>query len=74
MTGYTQADFLTDSKLILKSIHPDDFPIIKPKLANLLKSRIQLSGEFEFRIINRQGNIVWVRAKVNLVRSVQEEF
>ncbi|KAB2850250.1 MAG: PAS domain S-box protein, partial [Ignavibacterium sp.] len=69
VTGYTQADFLTDSKLILKSIHPDDFPIIKPKLANLLKSRIQLSGEFEFRIINRKGNIVWVRAKVNLVRS-----
>jgi len=69
VTGYTQADFLTDSKLILKSIHPDDFPTIKPKLANLLKSRIQLSGEFEFRIINRQGNIVWVRAKVNLVRS-----
>ena len=42
---------------------------IKPKLINLLKSRIQLSGEFEFRIINKQGNIVWVRAKINLVRS-----
>lgn len=69
VTGYTQADFLTDSKLFLKSIHPSDFTVIKPKLINLLKSRIQLSGEFEFRIINRQGNIVWVRAKVNLVRS-----
>lgn len=69
VTGYTPTDFLTDSKLILKSIHPDDFPTIKPKLANLLKSRIQLSGEFEFRMINKQGNIVWVRAKVNLVRS-----
>ena len=69
VTGYTQADFLTDSKLFLKSIHPSDFSVIKPKLINLLKSRIQLSGEFEFRIINRQGNIVWVRAKVNLVRT-----
>lgn len=69
VTGFTQAEFLTDSKLFLKAIHPNDFTLLKPKLVNLLKSRIQLSGEFEFRIINKQGNIVWVRAKINLVRS-----
>ncbi len=69
VTGYSQADFLTDSKLFIKVIHPDDFKSIKPKLLNLLKSRIQLSSEFEFRIINKQGNIVWVRTKLNLVRS-----
>ena len=69
VTGYTQTEFLTDSKLFLKAIHPSDFVSIKPKLINLMKSRIQLSGEFEFRIINKQGNIVWVRAKINLVRS-----
>ncbi|MBK7631024.1 MAG: PAS domain S-box protein [Ignavibacteriales bacterium] len=69
VTGYTQAEFLTDSKLFLKAIHPSDFGGIKPKLINLMKSRIQLSGEFEFRIINKQGNIVWVRTKINLVRT-----
>lgn len=69
VTGYTQTDFLSDSKLFLKVLHPDDFKVIKPKLSNLLKSRIQLSSEFEFRIINKQGNIVWVRAKINLIRS-----
>ncbi|HEX9252102.1 MAG TPA: ATP-binding protein, partial [Ignavibacteriaceae bacterium] len=69
VTGYTQAEFLTDSKLFLKAIHPNDYASLKPKLINLMKSRIQLSGEFEFRIINKQGNIVWVRAKINLVRS-----
>ncbi len=69
VTGYTQTEFLTDSKLFIKAIHPNDFAAIKPKLVNLMKSRIQLSGEFEFRIINKQGNIVWVRAKINLVRS-----
>jgi PAS domain S-box-containing protein len=69
ITGYTQTEFLTDSKLFLKAIHPNDFSQIKPKLINLLKSRIQLSGEFEFRIINKQGNIVWVRTKINIVRS-----
>ncbi len=69
VTGYTQSDFLSDSKLFLKVIHPDDLKSVKPKLINLLKSRIQLSSEFEFRMINKQGNIVWVRAKINLVRS-----
>ena len=69
VTGYNQAEFLTDSKLFIKAIHPSDYASIKPKLINLMKSRIQLSGEFEFRIINKQGNIVWVRAKINLVRS-----
>lgn len=69
VTGYTQSDFLTDSKLFLKVIHPDDLKTVKPKLINLLKSRIQLSSEFEFRIINKQGNIVWARTKINLVRS-----
>ena len=69
VTGYTQSDFLSDSKLFLKVIHPNDLKVIKPKLINLLKSRIQLSSEFEFRIINKQGNVVWVRSKINLVRS-----
>lgn len=68
ITGYTQSDFLGDSKLFLKTIHPDDFQVFKPKLMNLLKSRIQNSGEFEFRIINKHGNIVWVRTKLNLLR------
>ncbi len=68
ITGYTQTDFLADGKLFFKIIHPDDFQLFKPKLMNLLKSRIQNSGEFEFRILNKHGNIVWVRTKLNLVR------
>jgi PAS domain S-box-containing protein len=68
ITGYTQSDLLSDSKLILKIIHPDDFSSIKKRLNILLKSKIQLSGEFEFRIINKHGNIAWVRNKINLIR------
>jgi len=45
-----------------------NFPAIKKRLNTLLKSKIQLSGEFEFRIINKHGNIVWVRNKLNLIR------
>ena len=68
ITGYTQTDLLSDSKLFLKIIHPDDLKIIKNKIANLFKSKIQLSSEFELRIINKHGNIVWVRIKLNLLR------
>lgn len=68
ITGYRQIDLLGESRLIFKMIYPDDFSSLKKKLNNLLQSKIQLSGEFEFRIINKHGNIVWVRTKINLIR------
>lgn len=68
ITGYKQIDLLGDSRLIFKIIYPDDFSLIKKKLISLLHSKIQLSGEFELRIINKHGNIVWVRSKINLVK------
>jgi PAS domain S-box-containing protein len=69
VTGYTQADFLSDSKFLLKIVHPDDFPLVKKRLKAILRSRIQLSGELEFRLINKHGNVVWVRNKLNLTRN-----
>ncbi len=69
ITGYSQAEFLTESRLILKVVHPDDFEEAKKHLKKLLKSRIQNSAEFELRIINKLGNVVWIRNKINLVRS-----
>jgi len=68
VTGYTQTDFLSDSKLFLKIIHPDDLHELKKKITTFLKSKFQNSIEFEFRIINKHGNIVWVRNKVNIMR------
>jgi len=68
ITGYNQTDFLEDSRLIFKLIYPDDFLSLKKKLSSLLRSKIQMSGEFEFRIINKHGNIVWIRNKLNIVR------
>ncbi len=69
ITGYSQAEFLTESRLILKIVHPDDFEEAKKHLKRLLNSRIQNSAEFELRIINKLGNVVWIRNKINLVRS-----
>lgn len=69
ITGYSQTEFLSDGRLFIKIIHPDDFSTLKKKLRNLLKSKIQETGEFELRIISKFGNVVWVRIKVNLVRN-----
>ena len=69
ITGYTQSEFLLDSTLFLKIIYPDDFPAAKKKFKSVLRSRIQVSEELEFRIINRHGNIVWARTKINIVRT-----
>jgi len=68
ITGYTQSEFLGDQRLFLKIIHPDDFHDMKKRLAFQLKSEKQATSEFEFRILNRGGNVVWVRNKINAVR------
>lgn len=69
ITGYSQADFLSDHRLFLKIVHPDDFTDMKKRLAFLWKSEKQSAGEFELRIINKSGNIVWVRNKINFTRN-----
>lgn len=70
ITGYSQEDFLNDSKLLVKIVHPDDLIYVKQKFRALFKSRILNSDEIEFRIINRTGNVVWVRNKVNITRGI----
>jgi PAS domain S-box-containing protein len=71
ISGYTQAEFLTDHRLFLKLVHPDDFSDLKKRLAFLWKSEKQSAGEFELRIINKSGNIVWVRNKINFTRDAE---
>ena len=68
VTGYTRTEFLGEPRLFLKIIHPDDFRDLKKRLSFLWKSDMQAASEFEFRIINKSGNIVWIRNKINVVR------
>ncbi|HEY6435318.1 MAG TPA: PAS domain-containing sensor histidine kinase, partial [Ignavibacteriaceae bacterium] len=69
ISGYTQTEFLSDQRLFLKIIHPDDFRDLKKRLSFLWKTDVQVTSEFEFRIINKSGNVVWVRNKINVVRN-----
>ena len=69
ITGYSQSDFLSESTFLLKVVYPDDFPLLKKKLKTILRNMIRTSEEMEFRILNKQGNIVWVRTKINLIKN-----
>ena len=69
ITGYSQSDFLSESTYLLKIVYPDDFPLLKKKLKTILRNMIKSSEEMEFRILNKQGNIVWVRIKINVIRN-----
>ena len=71
VTGYSRTEFLSEPRLFLKIIHPDDFHDMKKRLAFLWKSDLQATSEFEFRIINKGGNIVWIRNKINVVRDTE---
>ncbi|MEO8399486.1 MAG: PAS domain S-box protein, partial [Ignavibacteriaceae bacterium] len=73
ITGYTIPDLLNDSRLFLKIIHPDDFELVKKKISNIFRSKIQHTDEFEFRFISKQGNMVWVRNKLHIVKDENDE-
>lgn len=70
ITGYNQYNFLSDSKFLFRIAFPDDYKKVKPKLLDILESKSKKYGELEFRIINKEGNLVWVKLKLNLQRSL----
>ncbi len=69
ITGFHQADFIKDAKQFFRIIHPDDFKAYKDELKNFFQNYYKHTEEFEFRIINKQGNIVWLRNRITLVRN-----
>lgn len=69
ITGYDQSHFLSDSKFFFRIAFPDDYKKVKPKLLDIFESKSKKYGELEFRIINRDGNILWIRLKLSLHRS-----
>jgi PAS domain S-box-containing protein len=73
ITGFSQTELLNDIKLLLKIIHPDDLVNVKENLKSFSKNKSKMSTELEFRIISKQGNIVWVRNKLSVTRNEKGE-
>jgi PAS domain S-box-containing protein len=68
ITGYPPQEFLADEKRFFRLIYPDDLPEVISKLKRFYQNMYKRSEELEFRIINKYGNVVWIRNKINVLR------
>jgi len=69
ITGYEGKEFINNPKLWIKIIHPDDKKEVIRGLQRIYKDAAKTSGEVEYRIVNKSGNIVWVKNKLNIIRN-----
>jgi PAS domain S-box-containing protein len=60
LLGYTQAEWLADPELFIKSIHPDDRDGVLTEIA-IRNERGSSTPESDYRMIARDGRVVWVR-------------
>jgi len=71
ITGYPPSEFLNDTKYLFKITFPDDFKIVKVKLRKFINNYYKNSEELVFRIIHKQGHLVWIKNKITVTRNKQ---
>ena len=71
ITGYSQAEFLNDARYFFKITFPDDFKLVKEKLRKFVNNYYKNSEELVFRIIHKQGHLVWIKNKMTVTRNRQ---
>jgi len=69
ITGYTEDEFTAAKPMWDQIIHPDDVSAIHEAVEKATTTPVH-SGEFEYRIIRKDGQIRWVR---ELVQTVADE-
>lgn len=69
ITKYTDEEFVHDSKLWIRIIHPDDKENTISKLKRVYKDSVRKQVELEYRILDKYGSLVWVRNKLNFARN-----
>ncbi len=70
VTGYSPEEFISNNNLWYKIIHPNDLADVIEKMKILYRDSTTVDGEIEYRIIKKDGSIVWVRNSLNLVRDI----
>jgi two-component system, NarL family, sensor histidine kinase UhpB len=61
--GFTQAEWMADHSLWLKQVHPDDRATV---LAALARSRFGEVAPCDYRMLTRDGRVVWFRDEAAL--------
>lgn len=69
ITGYSQTEFLQDTRYFFKITFPDDFKMVKEKLRKFVNNYYKNSEELIFRIIHKQGHLVWIKNKITVTRN-----
>lgn len=68
ITSYEAQKFLDDPELWGKIIHPDDADFVGDKLDKLYQDRARNSETLEYRIIDSDGNVIWIENKISIIR------
>lgn len=68
ITSYEAQQFLDDPELWGKIIHPDDADFVGDKLDKLYQDRARNSETLEYRIIDSDGNVIWIENKISIIR------
>ncbi|MBA4251897.1 MAG: hypothetical protein C0425_03805 [Chlorobiaceae bacterium] len=70
VTGYSSEEIRRSSHSFFRGIHYSDFPKVKEKLKKFYANSYKNSDEVEFRFIHKQGQTIWLRDKVTVVRDI----
>ncbi|MBD2198225.1 MULTISPECIES: PAS domain-containing protein [Calothrix] len=68
VTGYTAAEFLTESSFWINHVHPEDLPQLLAKMPELF-AQGQLINEYRF--LHQAGHYIWMWNEIRLVRDSQ---
>ncbi len=74
ITSHEAELFIEDPELWKKIIHPDDAEDVLDKMNKFYGDSARNSENFEYRIIDALGNIIWIENRINLVRGTAGEI
>jgi PAS domain S-box-containing protein len=60
LTGYTPEEIDNLENVLTEFVHQDDLPLLAKYLKDMQQSLIEEISDFEFRIIKKNGNIIWI--------------
>ena len=67
--GYSYEEFLEGKIKIHETVHPEDLPVIRNQVFELVKSNNQTTIKLKpYRIITKSKNIKWVKANIDVIR------
>ena len=72
LTGYSSVEFTNDPGLFLNIIHPDDKELVKSHLEIVPEET--KAHNLEFRIINKEGKLRWIRHSCLPVHNNQGQY